>query len=208
MKQVVRIVKGPGSTKAVTLDTGEVFTIDEGLCQERLRVKAQLTDEDIQRLIEDSETVQAASRAMWCLSCRDYGERELARRLMVRNGYSERAANAAVEVVKDFGFMDDRGYAARVAERYFSKGKSRLRVEAELRKRELDPELIREVLDEVEPNPREQLRALILEKNEQAQLQTDAGVAKAAHHYMRAGFRLSDIRAAIREFNPHTEFFR
>ncbi len=203
-KNIVRIKKVRSSICQVTLEDGQILELDAGLCNERLRTGLVLSEADIAKLEFDSQAYQAASRALWCLSNRDYGERELISRL-VRSGFTREVATIAADQVKSLGLIDDLKYATSTAYRLFERGKSKAQVEQELMKRELSRQIVADALSETEPDPRQQLRKL-LEHASSSRFETPLGAAKFAQSLLRRGFKRSDIRAVFREYHIEMEF--
>lgn len=64
---------------------------------------------------------------------------------LLDRGYSNEAASEAVKKLKELGFLNDRSYAVSIAKKYASKGYSSRRIEAELRRKQIEPALAREI---------------------------------------------------------------
>ena len=94
-----------------------------------------------------NETDRAYERALSFLERRERTESEVNRKLL-ESGFSERAAETALERLRDAGLLDDAGYAARYLEALITKGRGRLRIAAEMRRKGLKEELVRNTLED------------------------------------------------------------
>ena len=89
---------------------------------------------------------EAYDCALKLLTYRDYSEQKLRERLQ-RKGADAEQSDAAVEKLQHYGLIDDRRYAQRVYEYWLQKGAyGRLHLQAELQKRGVAPELVRETV--------------------------------------------------------------
>jgi len=94
-----------------------------------------------------SEADKAYERALRFLEKRDRTEREITDRL-AGSGFSEDAVSDVLARLRDAGLVDDADYAARYMEALASKGRGRLRIAAEMRRKGLPDELVRNTLED------------------------------------------------------------
>jgi len=94
-----------------------------------------------------SESERAYERALSCLERRDMTEYELTRKL-AEAGFSTEAAGAALDRLREAGLVNDIDYAARYLETLLAKGRGRLRITAEMRRKGLPEELVRNAVDD------------------------------------------------------------
>ncbi len=148
---------------------------------------------------EHEEGAGACRKALALLSAMDRTEAELREKLR-RNGFSDEAAGEAVSYVKKLHYLDDeryaRGYILSRQGRF-----SRQRIEYDLRRKGVSPEIIESAFDEAgEDNERELIRKLAEKK-----LRTLAGEPKARQKLgaflSRKGFRMSDVIAVMEEIS-------
>lgn len=107
-----------------------------------------LTDEELHKLILDSENHRAREKALYLLEYRDHTKKELTEKLL-RSAASKEAAEGAVRKMEELGLVDDEDYARRyTADLFGRKHFGPMRVRQELRQKGIDPELIEELLGE------------------------------------------------------------
>jgi len=94
-----------------------------------------------------NEGEKATERALTFLEKRDRTEAEVRERL-AKSGFSEDAVNEAVLKLKELGFIDDADYAARYLEALVAKGRGRLRISTEMRRKGLADFLIKNTLED------------------------------------------------------------
>lgn len=142
------------------------------------------------------------STALDILSRRDHSEAELARKLRAR-GVDAGEIDRIVARLREFGYLDDRRVACRLAESALAQGKmvgARLRVE--LRRRGIPPELAEEALAQAAAGCDE--RALVGDLLARKFPGFDPAVAdprekrRVVGWFQRRGFGLSAILEALR----------
>ena len=94
-----------------------------------------------------NEAERAYERALTFLEKRDRTEREVSDKLSGA-GFSEEAVESALERLRDAGLVNDADYAARYLDALVLKGRGRLRISAEMRRKGLPEELVRNTLDD------------------------------------------------------------
>jgi regulatory protein len=141
----------------------------------------------------------------------DYALRVLSRRrvsceglrgLMSRKGFQEAESEPCLAKLKEWGYLDDQEYAKdvlRAVGRECPVGK--MRAAFELRKRAIDPDLARKVVDETYEGVSEE--AIALEAARKYMNGKDAGSLKEkererlAKWLLRRGFRYESVRSAL-----------
>lgn len=139
----------------------------------------------------------AAGYAVWLLEKRDYSEKELFKKISGK--YSEKEAAEAVAKMIDFGYVDDRKYARRLAEKYFaSYGKKR--VSEELYKRGIDREIAAVAIEETynRETTAEKISALIKIKTKGNFPEDRKERDKLFAFLCRKGFSSGEIADALR----------
>lgn len=103
-----------GRQFCMTLDDGREYMVDKQTMEESVyTVGSTLEEETLERLLLASQTRRAREYALYLLSVRDYGERELCRKLREK-GYTEQAAETAARM-SELGLVNDEVYARRLA---------------------------------------------------------------------------------------------
>ena len=159
------------------------------------KVGSEITDEELYDLIETSKYNRAKEKALYLIEYRSRTKRELYDKLIVLFG--ESATKRAIKRLEELGLIDDEKYAREYAEVLLDKkGFSRQRAEFELMKKGIDKDVIEEILDELEPEPVEQIRKLLQTKFAR-RLSNEKDLSKTVNALKAMGYRWSDINEAI-----------
>ena len=159
------------------------------------KVGSEITDEELYELIETSKYNRAKEKALYLIEYRSRTKRELYDKLIVLFG--ESATKRAIERLEELGLIDDEKYAREYAEVLLDKkGFPRQRAEFELMKKGIDKDVIEEILDELEPEPVEQIKKLLQTKFAR-RLSNEKDLAKTVNALKAMGYRWSDINEAI-----------
>ena len=159
------------------------------------KVGSEITDEELYDLIETSKYNRAKEKALYLIEYRSRTKRELYDKLIVLFG--ESATKRAIKRLEELGLIDDEKYAREYAEVLLDKkGFSRQRAEFELMKKGIDKDMIEEILDELEPEPVEQIKKLLQTKFAR-RLSNEKDLAKTVNALKAMGYRWSDINEAI-----------
>ena len=159
------------------------------------KVGSEITDEELYDLIETSKYNRAKEKALYLIEYRNRTKKELFDKLVVLFG--ESASERAIERLEELGLINDEKYAREYAEILLDrKGFSRQRAEFELMKKGIDKDIIEEILDELEPDPVEQIKKL-LETKFARRLSNEKDLAKTVNSLKAMGYRWSDINDAL-----------
>ena len=154
------------------------------------------------------EADRAYDRALTFLEKCDRTEREVFVRL-TGAGFSEDAVTAALEQLRDAGLVNDADYAARYLEALASKGRGRLRIAAEMRRKGLPEELVRETLEDGLSTEDERAMAKAAARRFRAEIPEGTNARKAERkvsgRLTSLGFTYEDIGIALRELRIETE---
>ena len=173
---------------AVSVDTMTFLSVGK-------KVGSEITDDELYELIETSKYNRAKEKALYLIEYRSRTKKELYDKLVVLFG--ESASERAIERLEELGLINDEKYAREYAEVLLErKGFSRQRAEFELMKKGIDKDVIEEILDELEPEPVEQIRKLLQTKFAR-RLSNEKDLAKTVNSLKAMGYRWSDISEAI-----------
>ena len=173
---------------AVSVDTMTFLSVGK-------KVGSEITDDELYELIETSKYNRAKEKALYLIEYRNRTKKELYDKLVVLFG--ENASERAIERLEELGLINDEKYAREYAEVLLErKGFSRQRAEFELMKKGIDKDVIEEILDELEPEPVEQIRKLLQTKFVR-RLSNEKDLAKTVNSLKAMGYRWSDISEAI-----------
>lgn len=157
-----------------------------------------------------SELETAKKRAMYLLGGRDYSRKELLDKLL--KNYDRETCEAAVEQMAEYGYLDDRKYAAKLARKYVAVrryGKSRAKMM--MIQKGLGSALADEALSRYSDDDMiEEITALI-EKKYIGRLSSDGAegmkeTQKVMGALARRGYGYEDIKTAISRIRENAEF--
>lgn len=158
----------------------------------------EITDEELHELLQASNVARAKEKALYLLEYRSRTRKEIYDKLIPL--YGEDAADAAVGRLEQLGLIDDESYARDYARSLIEqKHFSRERAQYELMKKGIDRELADEILDELEPDPVEQIRTL-LETKYSRRLSNEKDIQRTINSLRAMGFRWGDIKEALSEY--------
>lgn len=158
-------------------------------------------DEDTLARVTQAENIRAAKKkALNLLDHADKSKQALTERLM-RAGFDDAAAEAAVEELADEGVISDKAYAEKLAYYLYNKKLyGRRRVVMELMKKGVDREAALDAADNEAP---EDMTALALElakkKLKTVRNEKDMDYDKFFAYLLRSGHEYKDIREALGE---------
>lgn len=146
---VTQIAEASKSRSRVYLDGQFAFVLYKGeLRQFQIKEGQELSAESYQQIMTQILPKRAKLRSMNLLQSRDYTKRQLEDKLR-QNDYPQECIEEAVAYVESYGYIDDRRYTRDFIE-YNIQTKSRARIEADLMRKGIAKDLIREAFDELE----------------------------------------------------------
>lgn len=151
--------------------------------------------EDELAFLEEAVNVRRAfNKASELLSRRDHSEKELLIKLR-QKGFSE-GAEAAIEKLRNYGYVDDERFASSYAlELQRIKHFGKRRIEQELFKKGIDREIVSNVLDSLEFDENELCKLII--RKYYRNLDTEKGVQKTINALLRTGYGYREIKDAL-----------
>ena len=182
----------------LTMEGGEDTEVDVRTFDESpYREGSDLSEEQLNTLLTNSQRNRARERALYLLGLRDYSCHELEQKLYTEA--TPEIAASVVERLREVGLLDDERYAARLA-RSWSEGKHypRRRIEQELRRRGISNVLIQTVVSDLDGEDFEQALAL-LQKKYYNKLNDPDSRRRVIAALARRGFSYGAIRRAMDE---------
>lgn len=177
---------------AVKIDH-EVFLLS------RLKPGDEISDEELHRLILDSDAHRAREKALYLLEYRDHTKKELTEKI-ARTVASKEAARAAADRMEELGLIDDGSYAERYSRELFERKKyGPLRVRQELRQKGIEPELIDRLIAEYDdPQAFRERIGEILERKYPGWQEDEKIKRRAFGALQRMGYSYEHIREGMR----------
>lgn len=196
---ITDIVPKRKKLSAVYIDGEYALKIDtETIIASPYSVGSEISDEQLKELIESSGEKRAKEKALWLLSTRDHSKRELETK--IRKTADGESAKKAVERMEELGLIDDEKFARRYAEELINiKHLSTRGAKYKLVEKGIDKDLADEVLDELDPDPREHIEILI-ERKYSRYLSDEKGRRKTVSALQRLGYSWGDIKAVMSNY--------
>ena len=189
----------------VPADGEPKLLLDAELCMRKgLKAGMELSEEELIELIAESARVRAKAKALWLLSRRDYGEKELAGKL--EKDFGSGAAAFAAARMAETGLVDDERYAYYLAEQFLEVRRVSARQAVyQITAKGIDRELAEAAVEAKSPDPKEQIRQLVRQKYARS-LSDDKGVRRTIAGLARKGFSFSDIKTVLRELADEYDY--
>ena len=143
----------------------------------------------------------ARRRAMHLLAARDYGKKELYKKLL--NNYSEKTSLAVTEMMMEYGYLDDERYAKKLAKTYIEIRKyGKKRAALMMREKGLDRDTIENALEEYDAEAITSEIVVLLKKKYMDRLFSEGPEGKKEMQKViaalaRRGYSYGDIKTAL-----------
>lgn len=180
--------------QALFADGEFLFSVDaETLLKFHIEKGSSLTQEELSSLKKESDTRKAKDQALRYLSLRAYAEQELYKKLCLK--FDEYSAAAAVALMAELNYLDDRAFAQDKAKWMAVKGKSSAEIRRKLVEVGVDRDLASQIASDYSEDDVEQAVKLIekmyMEKLNKGEKQ------KVMAALARRGFSHPVIRSAL-----------
>ncbi len=163
----------------------------------------ELADGELEDLIHASACSRALRRAYWYLERYDCSKKQMI--IKLRRSFPDYAAAFAAQKCAEQGFIDDRRYAARLAENYITvRHMSCREAQAKLFAKGIPGDIAKEAVGGIECDPTENITELI-EKKYKNRLADKKQRANTVAALARKGFSFGDIKTALANFLPEAE---
>ncbi len=199
--QITALERRRGQQFCMTLNDGTKYMVDKQTMEESVyTVGSEIDEEGLSALLAASAARRAREYALYLLSVRDYGERELCRKLREK-GYAEEAAATAARMC-ELGLVNDEVYARRLARdcrlrKLYSHRRTVQEIAAHGIARELGEYAV-EAVDEAENLNDLQQALALLEKKRYTVSVTSAAQQRGTALLMRYGYDSRTVREAWR----------
>lgn len=183
---------------ALYIDGEYVMNLDtRTLIENRFDVGKEIDDEQLHEIINLSNERRAKEKALWLISYRDHSKKELADK--IKRTCDEESAEKAVERMEELGLVNDEVFAKRYAKKLlFTKHMSKRAAVYELVKKGIDKELAQEILEDIQIDEYEQIRAVIDKKY--PGINDEKIRRRAVAALQRLGFGWDEIKSVIEEY--------
>lgn len=164
----------------------------------RLKVGKEISEEELYKLIFDSEVKMAFEKASVYLGTREHSKKELFDKLL-KKGYEKPVIEETISKLEEYHYVDDELFAKHFAEQNIKY--SAAVIEGKLRQKGIDNEIIKAVIENIDDGKeyelcKKQTRKLISQKG----LDNPKNKDKIMASLIRKGFKINDIKKALNEF--------
>ena len=202
---VTEVQKQKKHLTKLLFDNGEEAFLDNDICiNYSLKPETQISEEELKKLIYESEYVRAKSRALWYLDRADRTEKGMYEKL-VGAGFDRKASAAVVGRFVEVGLIDDRRFAENFAEKCRDANISKREGIKKMLLKGVPYDIAKEVFSETEIDEEEQVRAVI-EKKYARKLEQENGVQRVYAALVRKGFYFSAVRNALKKYSEELEY--
>lgn len=201
---ILEIKKDKNHTVKVTLDDERAFNFDQNYWSELcLHKDDEITEQDLNYHLKESEYIRAKNRGMWFLDRADYSEKTLYQKI-VAGGISGTAAARAVERFKQIGILSDEKLAARLAQQMSDSNISKREAFSKLYNKGIPTNVIKCALEETPFDETQQIEAVIRKKY-QNKMSNKQEIQKVYAALIRKGFSYAEVRDAIKKYTTQIE---
>lgn len=155
----------------------------------RLKAGMEIEKKELDKIQLETEKVQATEKALTHLSASLKTEKQM-RDFLTKKGYVDAVVGYVMEKMHYYGYVDDGEYC----KAYISgiSGKSKRAIEAELIKRGVDKEVVREALEDYEDD--DELMLSALQKYLRGKELTKENVYKACRYLVSKGYEYDAVK--------------
>ena len=184
------------SMSAVYIDGEYAVTLDTmTLIKNHIKAGAEISDEELHSLIQQSEKQRANEKALNLITYRDHSKKELKEKLS--RTYSEETAEEIAEKMQEAGLVNDEEYARKYADELLRKKHMSMRgIEFKLREKGISSEIIQIIKEELEFDPVSEIQQ-VLAKKYPTYAQDEKVKKRAIAALQRLGWSWSDIKNAM-----------
>lgn len=199
---VTKIAPVTKSKFKVFIDEEFTFVLYKGeLSRYRIKEQSEITQELVDKIKKDVILKRAKLRAMHLLNDMDRTEQGLRTKLL-QGGCTEEIADQAMDYVKSFGYIDDKGYAMRFVESR-KNSKSRKEIYSALLQKGISADIADAAMEECFEggDEYEAIEALLRKKRFNPKTADENEKRKIYGFLARKGFRYDDIRHVIQVYD-------
>ena len=183
---------------SIFADGKYAFSMDEVDCVlNKLKIGADISREDIQRLSIEANRSKAMSKAMDILSRKPVSARDLVNKL-AEKGYDKEVAQSVVDEMAELGYIDDEAYARLYVEYAAEKHYGTSKIRYELGHHGVSSDIISLVLEESGDTDIEELASLVLQKYGNCDFDDIKQRQRVTRFLASRGYGFDDINDVIR----------
>lgn len=163
-----------------------------------LKVGKEINEDDLSKLIFDSEVKMAFEKASTYLASREHSKKELIDKLL-KKGYEKEVAYAACAKLEEYHYVDDRLFTKHFVEQ--NSKYSRTMIDNKLKQKGIIKDIIDEALSEIEDDSELELCEKYAKKYIDCKdMSKDGAKEKLIASLARKGFKYGTIKRAVKKF--------
>ena len=202
---ITNIVKKPKHLHEIEFSCRDSLLLDSSVCAEQGLYKGmELTDSQIAEIAKKSDFARAVSRSVWYIERGDITKKALTDKLK-RAGFSVDATEHAITRLISLDLLNDRAFAARLAERLIESNISRREAFSKMLLKGFCKEDIENALNNTECCEDAQIKAVI-EKKYKNKLDTPENIRKVYAALIRRGFSFGGVRSVLKNYSEELMF--
>ena len=183
---------------SLTLSDGRVLRADaELVANERLYVGLDLSEQELDALIDKCEFARVRRRALRIIGGRKISRRELIKRLRDKGEESD-LSEGVTDHLENIGVINDEDYSSSIVRHYMSKGYGIEKIKSELYRRGIPVELLEDAIEEYEVA--EDVVDKLVHKRLRGELPNYDELRKTKEYLRRRGFTWDEIGDAIARY--------
>lgn len=201
---IITAQKGKANKIHISIDGEYTLTVDADFWFTCGYVSGdEIDEEQYKELSQKVAKRRCFNRAVNILSRRDHSEKELFTKLARQDG--EAAAQAAVDKIRELGYLNDERYAKALAKELAEhKGYSQRAIRAELIHRGIDKYTVENALEETTLDECDKINILLNGKYRR-KLADEKGRRQVFNALLRLGYGYGEIRSAMRDYDEFNE---
>ena len=204
--QIFNIKKDKLHLTKISLSNGEDVLIDNDVVSENYLEKGdEITEQQLNDLVFQSQFVRAKSRAVWYLDRKDRTAKDLYQKLCLA-GFDKVASAKVIARLQEVGLIDDRRFAENYRDRLLRENVSKREMLNKLFQKGVPVDLAKEVLEDCQVDEESQIKALI-DKKYRTKLAAENGAEKVFAALVRKGFSYGAVRQVLRNYTEIEDFY-
>ena len=193
---ITSVQKYKGDTFEICVDEKKIYLHRDIVVDYHIKAMTEISEELFEEILTASEKRRATERGLYLLDYRDYSYKELFKKLS--ENYDEDTCFYVVYKLTGMGLINDRRYAANLAQKYIEVKKfGPYRASAEMCRKGLSRELVNEALSKYEDDTIEILYEFVMKKYSRYLSDPD-GIRKTKNALVRQGYSFDDINTVMK----------
>lgn len=196
---ITDIKKGRKYLSTIYIDGEPAVKLDTRVVLENgIKTGLEINDETLKEYIDLSNTRRAKEKALWLISTRDHSKKELINKIAKTS--DKESAQIAADRMEELGLVNDEKFARRYLDELLNVKHLSVRgAKYKLMEKGIDRDLIDDILEDSEVDPKEHIRAVI-EKKYLKNLSDDKIKRRCIAALQRMGYGYSDINSVLKEY--------